>query len=161
MPRAPIPVILDALVAWYAARVYGVLEGPGCVPFYCDPARVGGFAVEAGALAAGQPAALFQLYVTLAMYQSRRDVDVMAIQRAMPRREARAMVQPRRLALAVEAARCGHLRTADGFDAGCSVYRVPVGGASTCADRPRSPCHVKDATAAIGRMGDMVQGLVQ
>ena len=120
MPRAPILTVLDELVAWYAARVYGALEGPGRVPFYCDPARVGGFAVDPAALAAGRPAALFQLYVTLAMYQSRRDVDVMAIQRAMPRPEARAMVQPRRLALAVEAARCGHLRTADGFD--CLLY---------------------------------------
>lgn len=155
MPRAPIAVVLEELVAWYAARVYGVLEGPGRVPFYCDPARVGGFAVAPAALAAGTSAAVFQLYVTLAMYQSRRDVDVMEIQRAMPRPAARAMVQPRRLALAVDDARCGHLRTAEGFDAGCSVYRVPSGGASTCADRPRAPCHVKDATAAIGRMGDM------
>ena len=52
MPRAPIAVVLEELVAWYAARVYGVLEGPGRVPFYCDPARVGGFAVAPAALAA-------------------------------------------------------------------------------------------------------------
>ena len=49
MPRAPILTVLDELVAWYAARVYGALEGPGRVPFYCDPARVGGFAVDPAA----------------------------------------------------------------------------------------------------------------
>lgn len=155
MARRSVAAILDGMVAWYAARVYGRVEGPGRAPFYCDPARVGRFAVEPAALARGDDRALFQLYVTLAMYQSRRDVDIMAIQRAMPGRSARAMVEPRRLAVAVDDARCAHLRSAEAFDAGCSVYRVEGGGATRCEERPRAWCHVKDATAAIGRMGDM------
>ena len=31
---------------WYFARVYGVSEGPSILPFYYDPARVGGVAVD-------------------------------------------------------------------------------------------------------------------
>ncbi|MBK9032675.1 MAG: hypothetical protein IPL61_15610 [Myxococcales bacterium] len=156
MPRPRVAGVLDELVGWYVAHVHGRLEGPGVVPFYCDPARVGGFAVDPTQLAVGDDRALFRLFVALAMFQSRRDVDIMAIQRGMPRRAAEAMLAPRRLALAIDGARCQHLRAADGFDAGCSVYRVPdASGASACADRPRTPCHVKDATSAIGRMGDM------
>ena len=147
--------VLDAIVGWYAARVYGRIEGDGVVPFYCDPARVGAFAVEPALLAAGDDRAVFRLFVALAMYQSRRDVDIMAIQRAMPRRAAEAMLAPRRLELAVEASACRQLRAAAIFDGGCSVYRVPAAGVSTCRERPRTACHVKDATAAIGRMGDM------
>lgn len=154
--RAPaIGETIEAMVAWYAAHVYGRIEGPGCVPFYCDAARVGAFAVDRAALARGDDAAVFRLYVALAMYQSRRDVDVMAIQRTMARRQALAMVAPARLRVLVDGAACGHLQSADAFDAGCSVYRVPASGASTCRERPRGWCHVKDATAAIGRMGDM------
>ena len=99
--------MLTELVGWYAAHVYGRLEGPGVTPFYCDPARVGAFAVDGAQLAAGDDRALFRLFVALAMYQSRRDVDIMAIQRAMPRRSAEAMLAPRRLAVHVDGARCG------------------------------------------------------
>ena len=154
-PRPTAATTIARMVAWYAAHVYGRLEGPGVTPFYCDRARIGAFAVEPAALARGDDAAVFALYVALAMYQSRRDVDVMAIQRTMPRRAATAMLAPARLRVLVQTARCDHLHTAVAFDDGCSVYRVPSTGTSTCRERPRAWCHVKDATAAIGRMGDM------
>jgi hypothetical protein len=141
------------MVGWYTTHVYGRHEGPGVVPFYCDPARVGAFAIAPAQLAAGDERALFKLFVSLAMFQSRRDVDIMAIQRAMPRRAAEGMLAPRRLYVHVHASPCRHLRDAARFDAGCSVYRLGEG--SSCRERPRAPCHVKDATAAIRRMGDM------
>lgn len=150
---------LLAMVRWYAANVYGRLEGPGATPFYADRARVGAFAVAPAALARGDEAALHQVVATLAMYQSRRDVDVMAIQRGMATRDAAAITSPYRLRLAIAGSRCAQLRDAATFDAGCDVRRALAAdgrrGRATCAHRPRTPCHVKDATAAIGRMGDM------
>lgn len=146
---------LEHIVGWYAETVYGAWEGPGCIPFYCDPAQVGHFAVAPAALAAGDDDALFQLFVTLAMYQSRRDVDIMAIQRTMPRREATAMVAPYRLRLLVETSRCQLLASAQAFDTTCSVRRDFARDRATCDRRPRSACHVKDSTMAIRRMGDM------
>ena len=91
---------LAAIVRWYADAVHGRLEGPGCRPFYCDPARVGAFAVEPETLARGDDAAVFQTIVTLAMYQSRRDVDVMMIQRTMRASAAREITTPYRLQVA-------------------------------------------------------------
>lgn len=81
------------MVKWYATHVYGRLEGVGQVPFYCDPARVGRFAVAPMALARGDDAAVFGLFVALTMYQSRRDVDIMEKQRVMPVRAAAALVE--------------------------------------------------------------------
>src|SRR5262249_44510552 len=111
------------IVAWYFRTAYGVWEGPGTLPYYCDPARVGAFAVAPEALARGDEAALFRLLVATAMFQVRRDVDVMAIQRAVPARTARDLLSPARLRVLTAASRCEHVRYADAFDARCSVAR--------------------------------------
>jgi len=159
-PRLTPAASIRAMVEWYATHVYGRLEGAGQVPFYCDVARVGRFAVAPAALARGDEAAVFGLFVALTMYQSRRDVDIMEKQRVMPVRAAEALVDPQRLHLAVAQSRCEHLRDGATFDERCDVRRTFVrDGASrdgaTCDHRPRTPCHVKDASVAIGRMGDL------
>lgn len=146
---------LEAMVRWYASVAYGRWEGPGRRPFYCDPSRIGAFAVVQDALAAGREPALFRLLVTLAMYQSRRDVDIMAIQRGMRRAHASGLTARRRLSVVVEDGRCEHLGDPNRFDASCDVRRDFTRAVATCGHRPRTPCHVKDATLAIGRMGDM------
>ena len=146
--------LVDRVVRWYLKCVYRRYEGPGTIPFYCDPARVGRLAVDRGALARGEADSLFRLFVVLAMYQSRRDVDVMRRQREMPARDADAIASAPHLSRAITRGRCELLRDADLFDAGCSVRRVFPAGDASCAFRPRTPCHVKRATMAIGRMGD-------
>lgn len=146
---------LERIVAWYVATAWGSWEGPGVPPFYADPTRVGRFAVDLGAVAARDPDALFQMLVTLAAYQSRRDVDIMAIQRATPARQAAAMTSPRRLRVLVERTRCTNLRDPSTFDRGCDVRRDFTRERATCDTHPRTPCHVKDATSAIRRMGDL------
>lgn len=55
------------VVRWYFDK--GRVEG---VPFYCDPSRIGAFAIEPDELAAGSDAAVFRLFVSLAMYQALR-----------------------------------------------------------------------------------------
>lgn len=151
---------MRTMVEWYAAHVYGQFEGAGTVPFYCDAARVGRFAVDPASLARGDEAAVFGLFVALTMFQSRRDVDIMRKQREMPARAATALVDPRRVQRAVAQSPCERLRDAATFDAGCNVRRTFVRhgatrDAATCDHRPRTPCHVKDASLAIGRMGDL------
>jgi hypothetical protein len=146
---------LERIVDWYLMTAFGRWEGPGVRPYYADPERVGSFAVDIDAVAARDPDALFQVLVTLAAYQSRRDVDIMAIQRAMPAQQAAAMTSPRRLRVLVENATCRNLQDAGTFDRACDVRRDFARGRSTCDSRPRTACHVKDATSAIGRMGDL------
>jgi len=155
-PLAGAPLAAIRTIAqWYRETVYGRHEGPGTVPFYCDPTRVGPFAVDAADLARGDKDALFRLFVVLAMYQSRRDVDIMRRQRETPARDATGLVTARTLGRRIAASPCELLRSAESFDANCSVKRVFPSGRATCDHRPRTPCHVKDASRTIGRMGDL------
>lgn len=140
---------------WYLQHAYGVLEGPGQVPYFADPARVGPFAVDLNALRARDDDALFRLLVLMGLYQSRRDVDIMTLQRTMPARAVTQMVSRRRLRVLVDRSRCERLRSATDFDVGCDVRRDLGRDTATCGHRPRTPCHVKDSTLAIRRMGDM------
>ncbi|MFN0244265.1 MAG: hypothetical protein ACKVWV_15365 [Planctomycetota bacterium] len=144
---------VERIVAWYFDRAYGHWEGPGTLPFYCDPERVGHFAVDQAELAAGKPAALFQLFVALSMFQARRDTVIMAQQRAMPRSEVALLSSTATIRRAVRASPCEQLRSTESFDAGCSVQKTGV--AVSCAYLPSEPCHVKRATVSLRRMGDM------
>jgi len=117
--------------------------------------RVGPFAVDLAALNARDNEALFSLLVLMGLYQSRRDVDIMRIQRTMRPRTAERLTSTARLSRLITDARCERLRTAQTFDSGCDVHRDLVRGVAACEYRPRTACHVKDATLAIGRMGDM------
>jgi len=144
---------LRRVAAWYFANVYGRSEGPGVVPFYCDPARVGAFAVEPEALARGEPAELFRLFVALSMFQALRDVVIMRQQRAMPREAAESLCSAAVLAGRLAGHRCGHLASAEQFERGCDVHKGVAG--ADCRTRPGAPCHVKEATVLFRRMGDM------
>lgn len=144
---------LQQVVRWYFQEVYGRWEGPGTLPFYCDRRLVGHFAVAPEELGRGRPEALVQLFITLAMYQARRDVVIMAQQRALPPAAAAALVSPAKLGQAIRSSACEHLATADGFNSGCSVRRV--GTRTTCTTHPNAPCHVKEASELLNRMGDM------
>lgn len=143
------------MVGWYLETVYRRWEGPGITPFFADRLRVGHFAVDLDRLKRGDERALFGLLVAISMYQSRRDIDIMAIQRAMPRRSAIPLTLPSRLRMLVEHTPCPHLADAYTFQKSCDVSRMPDRAGATCGSRPRLVCHVKEATVAIGRMGDM------
>lgn len=75
---------LSSIVLWFLD-----VRKQGGGPFYCDPARVGAFAVAPDELAAGTDAAVFRLFVTLSMYQALRDVVIMRQQRTLPRASMR------------------------------------------------------------------------
>jgi hypothetical protein len=140
-------------VKWYFALVYGQVEGPGVLPFYCDPTKVGRFAVRPEELSSGAEAPLFRLLVATAMYQARRDVLIMAQQRSMSVRSARALTVLRTVKQSIEQNRCSKLASADAFDQGCDVKKM--GNTVDCGCCSGISCHVKDATVAFNRMGDM------
>lgn len=144
---------LRRIVNWYLTHAYARWEGPGTIPYYCNPSRVGHFAVRPADLAAGGDAALFRLFVAMAMYQARRDTVIMAQQRAMPRPLALSLLSPKRLRASVQRSPCAHLASAATFDAHCNVRKV--GARATCDHLPKAACHVKDATLLLRRMGDM------
>lgn len=145
---------IERVVQWYLETAYGRWEGPGTKPFFADLSRIGHFAVDLDALTARDEGATFRLLVTLASYQSRRDIDIMQMQRTMKPRVVSAMTSPVRLKVLTTSGNCSHLSDAATFDRYCDVRRDLLGGTATCSTHPRTPCHVKNATMAIGRMGD-------
>lgn len=144
---------LAAIVRWYLREVWGRHEGPGVLPFYCDPERVGHFAVAPRDLETGDDEALFRLFVALAMFQARRDVVIMRQQHSLPARVAGSLASLRSIARKARASPCQMLRTAEAFDSGCTVRKV--GDSSDCLQRPGAACHVKDAAVAFNRMADL------
>lgn len=137
-----------AIVRWYFDE--GRVEG---VPFYCDPTRIGAFAVEHGELAAGTDAAIFQLFVTLSMYQALRDVVVMRQQRALRRASVRVVADLATVKRSISRHTCPTLRSIEAFEQGCDVGKDS--DLIDCGTCPGAACHVKDATRVFNRMGDM------
>jgi hypothetical protein len=155
-PRRAAAVPSDAVlrvVRWYFSTVYGQTEGPGVIPFYCDPSKVGPFAVQPEELVSQSEPALFRLFVGGAMFQARRDVVIMRQQRTMGRPGVQALAAARSIERAVIALRCPKLSSAEAFDGGCDVRKRA--GEVDCRFRPGAACHVKDATVALNRTGDM------
>jgi hypothetical protein len=145
--------VLHQVLSWYFDVVYGRREGPGVVPFYCDPARVGDFAVRPSELAVGSDAALFQLFVAMSMFQAQRDVVIMRRQGSMTRVGVRALTDVGYLGRAIGRHRCSALRSAETLVRECDVTKRR--DAVDCGRHPGAQCHVKDATLAFQRMGDM------
>jgi hypothetical protein len=144
---------LARILDWYFTRVYGHWEGPGTVPFYCDVRRVGHFASDPGDVARGDEDALFRLFVTMAMFQARRDVIIMSQQRSMARDVALSLTSPSRILDLATRSACDRLQSATVFDARCDIRKND--GIPDCSSMPRAPCYVKDAATALRRMGDM------
>lgn len=144
--------VVTQIVRWYFDRVYGRLEGPGILPFYCDKSRIGEFAASPDAVRRGESGALFKLFVALSMYQARRDVLVMEHQRTMSRRGASVLTSLTTVARRVADNRCPALRSAELFDLTCDVSKI--NGRVDC-HRSTRPCHVKDASVLLRRTGSM------
>ena len=127
--------------------------GSGAAPFYCDPARVGGFAVDREELAAGTDAAVFKLFVTLSMYQALRDVVVSRQQQSLLYEAMRTVADSRFVGASIDQHSCPALRSAESLEADCDV--VKRDGAVDCLTCPGVSCPVKDASVTFNRMGDM------
>ncbi len=149
-PQRPCEQVWN-VVRWYI-ETWGP-AGSGHLPFYCDPIYVGAFAVAPDELAAGDDAAIFRLFVTLAMYQALRDVVIMRQQHDLPRASMRVVADVTFVRRSIGTHDCSVLRSADDFEQGCDVAKS--GKSVDCGRRPGTCCHVKDATVVFNRMGDM------
>ncbi|MCC6812129.1 MAG: hypothetical protein IT381_32210 [Deltaproteobacteria bacterium] len=139
---------VKAVVRWYVDR-----QQTDELPFYCDAARIGAFAVEPDELAAGTEAAVFRLFVTLSMYQALRDVVIMRQQHSLPRESTRVVADIATVKRSISRHVCPKLRSVQTFEEGCDVAKE--GGIVDCSSHPGLTCHVKDATLVFKRMGDM------
>lgn len=149
MSQRPPREQLATVVRWF----FDAEQPSGRVQFYCDPDRVGAFAVDPDQLAAGDDAAIFRLFVTLSMYQALRDVVIMRQQQSLSRAAMRVVADAASVKRSIARHECPVLRSADAFEEDCDVAKV--GEVVDCGRCPGTPCHVKDATVVFNRMGDM------
>jgi hypothetical protein len=145
--------VVRSLTAWYFDEVFERFEGPSIVPFYCDPSRVGLFAVDSRDLALGGPASLFRLFIAMAMFQSQPDVRIMRRQSSMAARQVATLTSPSTLGRRIAGNDCSFLRSPLSFDRGCDVHKLHEH--VDCGQNPGRPCHVKTATELLRRTGDM------
>ncbi len=144
---------LSRVLDWYFDNRYGRTEGPGTTPFYCDPQRVGTFAVSARDLASGRDAATFRLFITLSMYQALRDVVIMRQQKRLSRKDVNAIASLSVIKTSTRRGQCPVLRQPATFATHCDVRKTD--GHVDCGRTPGVTCNVKDATRVFNRMGDM------
>lgn len=144
---------LRRILNWYFDSRYGCTEGPGTTPFYCDPSRVGAFAVHPDALARAGDEALFRLFVGLSMYQALRDTVVMTHQQRLSYRDATIVASLPVVEDFVRSRSCPGSHGDDWLSDYCDVWKRT--GRVGCSQHPELRCAVKDATRAFNRMGDI------
>lgn len=144
---------LRRVVEWYFRHAYGRWEGPNLLPFFCRRDVVGHFAVDPAGIESGDDSALFKLFVCLAMYQARRDIVIMAQQKAYSTSAVRKLSSLSELRSFIRNRHCACLSDAATFDRKCDVQMID--GKANCTFLSNAPCRVKDAGKLLRRMGDM------
>ena len=87
------------------------------------------------------------------MYQARRDSLIMKKQRTMDPTKAEILISLHEVSRCVSTSTCDVFNRGGDFDSECSVFKS--GKVVDCARMPLHPCHVKNATTAFSRTGDM------
>lgn len=152
-PRAAQVKVATDVVRWYVQTHFRRPGDPGVVEMFCDPERVGAFAVDRAALGAGDERALFRLLVTTAMFQRRQDVQIMRILRGIGRRDATELTDARRLLKLVDATPCAHMKSVDSLRELCDLAKHPVTREGCCTRGARVPCPLKRHTVLLKRYG--------
>jgi len=148
----PHPDLL-AVLEWYFCTTSDFLPGRETQPFYCDPTRVGAFAVVPEELGAGETAAIFRLFVMLSMYQALRDVVIMSQQREFSLSSIQVVADADFVGKAIAEHPCSAFHSAEMFEEHCDVWKKDK--IVDCTKCPGAHCHVKDGTVTFNRMGDM------
>jgi hypothetical protein len=142
-----------AIVRWYIELYYGTPDDPGVPSMFCDPTRVGAFAVDYNALRAGEHEALFRLLIATTMFQRRQDVQILRILRGIPAVEVRELTDSRRLLKLVDETPCEHLRTTLALRERCDLAKDARTRMGRCSANPRLECHLKRHTVLLKRYG--------
>ncbi len=138
---------------WYLGQPFGQPSDSGVVEMFCDPARVGAFAVDRRALRAGDGRALFRSPVATAMFQRRQDVQILRILQGMSRGDADEIADTDRLLLLVDEGGCEHMRTTTALAARCDLAKDPRTRLGCCNANANIACHLKRHTVLLKRYG--------
>jgi hypothetical protein len=152
-PRATQVAATEAVVRWYLDQHFRRPSDPGVVEMFCDPSRVGSFAVDRRALRAGDGRALFRLLVATAMFQRRQDVQILRILQGMGASDAAEISDAARLLALVDNGDCAHMRTTQALAEACDLDKDPRTRVGCCNANPSVSCHLKRHTVLLKRYG--------
>lgn len=152
-PRAHQLAAAKAVVRWYLDTHFRRPSDPGVVDMFCDPSRVGSFAVERRALRAGDGRALFRLLVATSMFQRRQDVQILRILQGMGAADAAEISDSDKLLALVDDGGCAHMRTTQSLAEACDLDKDPRTRKGCCDANPNVPCHMKRHTVLLKRYG--------
>lgn len=152
-PRAHQVAATKAVVRWYLDTHFRRPSDPGVVEMFCDPSRVGSFAVERRALQVGDGRALFRLLVATSMFQRRQDVQILRILQRMGAADAAEVSDADRLLALVDDGHCVHMRTTQSLAEACDLDKDPRTRQGCCRANPGVPCHMKRHTVLLKRYG--------
>ena len=138
---------------WYLATHYRTIDEPGMPAMFCDPQRIGEFAIERAAVKRGEAAALFSLLITTAMFQRLQDRIVMGILRGIANDSAQEITSMARLLSLVDECACPHARSTEALRLRCDLTKDLERGAGVCEVNPTVPCHLKRHTIVLRRYG--------
>ncbi|MCA9607809.1 MAG: hypothetical protein KC619_19505 [Myxococcales bacterium] len=141
------------ITRWYLDRYYGTDQDVGVAAMFCDPSRVGHFAVDRDALAAGDGDALFRVLVATVMFQRRQDAQILRVLRGISEADARELTSARRLLALADKSPCDHLRSNEALIGECDLGKDPETKLGTCGRHPELACHLKQHTVLLKRYG--------
>ena len=142
-----------AVTEWYLDRYHGTRQDVGVAAMFCRADRVGHFAVDADALAAGDGAALFRLLVTMIMFQRRSDLQIMRVLRGITQHDADEMTAPSVLLRLADSVDCPYANELDTLKNRCDLAKAPESKRGRCSSRPETACHLKRHTELLKRYG--------
>lgn len=142
-----------AVVRWYLGLYFRTPDDPGVAPMFCDPSRVGHFALDPHLLAAGEPRTLFRLWFVITMFQRRQDVQIMRILRGFSAEDAAEVSSATRLLQLVDDSPCDHMKQNDALITRCDLTKDARTRLGRCSANPKVPCHLKRHTVLLKRYG--------
>ncbi|MCB9764447.1 MAG: hypothetical protein H6739_32030 [Alphaproteobacteria bacterium] len=120
---------------------------------FCDPTKVGHFAVRAEDVAAGEPEALFRLLVATSMFQRRQDLQIMRVLQGIGEADARELSTASTLLRLSDGSPCEHLRSTMALRERCDLGKDAETKLGVCLAKPEHPCHLKRHTVLLKRYG--------
>ena len=141
-----------AVTEWYRTTYYATSDDLGLASTFCDPTKVGHFAVGRAALESGDDDACFRLLVTVAMFQRLRDAFVMRILLSISAGDALELTDSAQLAALMKRSGCPNLRSNERLLAACNL-RKDAEGRGTCDFDSSCECHLKRHTELLKRYG--------
>jgi len=142
-----------AVVRWYMERHHRRSTQAGMPEMFWDASRIGAFAVDPVAVQEQDEEAMFRMLVTCAMFQQKRDVEVMKILRGIDPEDVWQMTTAHTLVELTDASPCAHAKSADALRTACDLGKDADTKRGVCKTHPWAACFLKRHTELLRRWG--------